>query len=135
MSVKLRIPTFLLYFLAQSDICEGVMCQPVQELGTFGIDPWGSTTFFADPAAKWIATSYGSMTTLHLLYRNEFSSAVAGKLHVIGDVQFEISLNGVNLGNFVGTWNTSGYTRIPVNFRQVKLFRALQTYTYLHVLL
>jgi hypothetical protein len=114
----------LIEFLARFRTCEGVMCQPVQELGTFGIAPWGSTSFFADPTAKWISTSKIGSTTLYLSYRNEYPSAIAGKLHIIGDVQFEVSLNGVNLGRFVGIWNNSAYSRIPVNFRQVNLLLA-----------
>ncbi len=117
--MKNYILLVFLHMLERPVTCEGVMCKPVQELGNFGIIPWGSASFFADPTAKWIATSFGS-TNLYLSYRNDYHSAIAGKLHIIGDVQFEVFLNGVNLGDFGGVWNNSAYTRIPAKFRQVK---------------
>jgi hypothetical protein len=94
------------------------MCLPAQELGNYGMAPWGSSSNFNDSNAKWIAAPAGSVT-VYLSYINTYPSAIAGKLHVMGKATFQISLNGVNLGSFVGSWNTISYTKIPIAIRQV----------------
>ena len=94
------------------------MCSPAQELGVYGILPWGSSSNFADSNAKWIAAPAGSIS-VYLSYINAYPSAIAGKLHMIGDTKFQISLNGVGLGSFSGSWNSISYTKIPITLRQV----------------
>ena len=94
------------------------MCPPAQELGIYGISPWGSTSNFADSNAKWIAAPSGNMT-VYLSHINTYPSAIAGKLHMIGDAVFQVSLNGVSLGRFAGSWNSISYSKIPITLRQV----------------
>jgi hypothetical protein len=108
----------IIVFVTQLVVSSARMCPPVQELGNYGMAPWGSSSNFADSNAKWIAAPAGSVT-VYLSYINTYPSAIAGKLHMMGNTTFQISLNGVTLGSFVGTWNTISYTKIPITLRQV----------------
>ncbi len=94
------------------------MCPPAQELGNYGMQPWGTSSNFADLNAKWIAAPTGSII-YYLSYTNAYNSVIAGKLHMIGDTTFQVSLNGNSLGSFAGSWDSSAYTKIPITLRQV----------------
>jgi hypothetical protein len=94
------------------------MCNPAQELGSYGMAPWGSSSNFVDSNAKWIAAPAGAVT-VYLSYINAYPSAIAGKLHMLGETTFQVSLNGASLGNFSGSWNSVSYTKVPITLRQV----------------
>jgi hypothetical protein len=99
---------------------EAIMCDQVRELGPYNFIQWKSSSTFADRTANWISSKTSGSTTLFFSYRNEYNYAVAGKFHIVVDGEFQLSLNGVNVGSSVGHWNASGYTKIPVAFREVQ---------------
>jgi hypothetical protein len=96
-----------------------VVCRNAIELGSYGILPWGSPVPFADPTANWLATSLGPVT-FYFRYINTGSGFIRSKLHILGFASFQININGYNLGNFTGMWNTNTYTRIPCTFNPVR---------------
>ena len=101
-------------------ISKGSMCPNAIELGSYGIAPWGTLAAFADPSAKWLEAPVGSIV-YYLSYTNEQSSEILGKLHIIGNALFQVTVNGISLGNFVGVWNSSAYTKIPISLVLVSM--------------
>ena len=113
---------FVLFLLMRTALA-GVPCRQAQEIGSFGISPWGSSTSFADQTAKWLTVDVG-LTTLYFKYVNYRSDSATGKLHVISNSSIQISINGVKSGKFSGIWKSSPYSKIPFTFHQaiIRLF-------------
>ena len=109
----------LVFFVALILVCRGLICPPAVELGPYGILPWGTLTSFADPTAKWLAAPIGSRV-FYYSFKNDKFSKIVGKLHIVGNSIFQVTLNGLSLGRIVGTSNSSSYTKIPVSFPQVE---------------
>lgn len=94
------------------------LCKQAHELGPYGISPWGTDSAFADPTARWLATTNDSVQ-FSFRFRNVHQGSVAGKLHVLGNAYFIIAVNGKVTGNFTGSWRSNDYTKVPVRFTQV----------------
>ena len=108
---------FFIIILPVTTSAASKACGHAEEIGSFGIQPWGSSTFFADQTAKWLLVDLG-FTNLHFKYVNHRPVDVSGKLHIVGNLSFEIKVNGVSSGWFSGMWNSNPYTKIPFTFSQ-----------------
>jgi hypothetical protein len=95
------------------------LCKQAQELGPYGSSPWGADSAFADPTAQWLATTNGSVQ-FAFRFRNIHQEPIAGKLHVLGNADIIITVNGKAHANFTGSWGSNDYMKYPVRFLQVK---------------
>ena len=120
LSYAMKLPYILsMFLLHHAHVYALDLCQPAQELGIFGISPWGAASAFADPTAKWLAVNSDS-DQFFFKYRNVRQESVVGKLHILGNVNFIIKVNGIVAGNFTGSLGSNGYSKFPVRFVQVK---------------
>lgn len=89
------------------------------QLGDMGLGPWGSASNFVDMSAKWIwntqtATVDAPNTPVKFSnqWYNIMSSNVPATLHIIVDNKATVMLNGKQIADVEGGWDTTNYPKV-----------------------